>query len=158
MATASKYARARSTSTGKTGVEISISGTDEILKNIILTKDQSARLQQFVKDEGNKLRALAADMCPKDTGRLRQSHRVLTFGRIGAEGEYAAYVVAGGIVVRGRFINYAAAVHEGSRAHDGVPAMPSRPWMRKAIREFGPGFVKRIAKAVKIYGTPGGRA
>ena len=120
-----------------------IKGMTEVLKNLELTKNQRARLQNFLEKEANKVVKTARQIVHVDTGRLRDSHRVLTYGATGRT-TVRVDIAAGGIIVRGRLVNYAQAHHE-----------KVDPWLEKAVRMHSAGYTDRMAKAVKIYGRRG---
>jgi hypothetical protein len=141
------------------GFHMELLGYDQVHKGLKLMKNQRAALMKFLKDEANKLNDLAKSTAPFDKGRLKDSHRVMTrgSGRGGqqtASGmEYSAAVIAGGISVRGRMVDYAAAVHEGNPGHPRPSAgtLKPRPWLRKALERISNGFEKRLARAIKIH-------
>jgi hypothetical protein len=114
--------------------------------NLRLTRNQAPRLQKFLVAEAEKIKKTALTLVPRKTHRLADSHRVLTQGSNVKRGIVQAVVVAGGKSVRGKFVNYAAAVH------DGTPKMTGRPWLQRALNIHKPGFTNRMAKSVKIYG------
>lgn len=122
------------------GFSLRIRGYSETLRNIQRTRNlQGEGLQRFLKQEGEKVVKTAKSIVPVDTGRLKDSHRVLTYGA--AERHFVRVdVVAGGIIIRGRFVNYAAAVHR------------DRPWLMAALRMHEPGYKSRLKKYVKVYG------
>lgn len=133
-----------------------VEGASEILRNLELTKNQKTRLVKFLKDEGGKVIKTAQKLVPFDTGRLHDSHEVVSDTGAGSSDEISVDIVAGGKNIRGRFVNYAAAVHEGNPGHP-IPhlRMPPRPWLANAIKAHGPGYMNRLRKAVKIYGRRG---
>lgn len=124
------------------GFSLHIQGVSEILKNLELTKNQRGRLQKFLEEEANKVIKTAKKIVPVDTGRLRDSHRVLTHGATGRT-TVRVDIVAGGLMVRGRYVNYARAVHNNN------------PWLEAALRVHEHGYQDRLAKAIKIYGRRG---
>ena len=125
-------------------LRLELIGFDEVTHNLRLTKDQHANLQKFVKDEAYKLMDIAKRTVPVATGRLRDSHRVESDGA--DKNLIEASVVAGGLNIRGKFVDYAAAVHEGVKVRSGWP------WLENSLRFLAPGFYQRLKSAVKIYG------
>jgi hypothetical protein len=125
------------------GYRAELKGFSETLRNLKLTKNQQGNLQNFLKKEANKVIATAKAIVPVDTGRLRDSHRVLTGGATGRN-FVKVNIVVGGIIIRGRFVNYAAAVHEGS------PSFPARPWLAMAVKAHAPGYMDRLRRAIKL--------
>lgn len=134
---------------------IEVEGMSEVLKNLELTKNQRKRLQKFLKTEANKIVRTAKKIVPVDTSRLKDSHRILTYGSTG-QSIVRVDIVVGGIVVRGRLVNYAAAVHQGYRQYifgqDTGHRVPGRPWLLAAIQIHAPGYQDRLAEAIKIHG------
>jgi len=127
----------------KGGFSLHVRGYSQTLRNLALLKDQKANLQKFLEDEANKVIRTAKSIVPVATGRLKDTHRVLT-GDAAKRGFVKADIAVGGIFMRGRFVNYAAAVHEGS------PRYPARPWLATALALHAPGYKARLAKAIKI--------
>ena len=141
----------------KGGFMLKISGVNEILRNLELTKNQSARLHKFLKDEANKIKATAQEMVPEDTGRLKESHRVES-SRSSRKDLIAVDILVGGIVVKDRMVSYAAAVHEGYTVKSGPfkgRTGPPRPWLANALKRHEAGYKSRLKKAIKIYGRSG---
>jgi len=140
---------------GSKGFTIEVSGFSEVMRNLELTKNQTDRLYKFLKDEAEKVKAAAIALVPVDKGRLKESHRVEA-ARGSNKDEMRVDVVAGGIHVQGRFVDYAAAVHEGYREFVfGRPTgrnVPGRPWLANAIRAHTPGYMNRLKRAIKIHG------
>lgn len=134
--------------TGK-GFRVKVEGFNEVLKTLSLTKDQTVNLQKFLKEEGHRIVKTARQIVPVKTGRLKDSHRVLTYGTTGKRGFVRVDIVAGGISVRGKFVNYAAAVHEGA------PGMPGRPWLETAAKmHFNDArLLYNLKNSIKIYGS-----
>lgn len=119
------------------GFDIKIHGYSKVLKNLKLTRDQSKNLQAFLEKEAEAVKNTAMTLVHVVTGRLRDSHRVITFGATGAK-VVRADVVVGGKVVRGKFVNYAVVQHE------------RHPWLEMALRMHASGYQERLAKAIKI--------
>lgn len=126
----------------KAGFHMEIKGYGRTLRKLALLKDQKANLQKFLEDEANKVIRTARSIVPVDTGRLKDTHRIFTGGS--KKDFVRADIVVGGIFMRGRFVNYAAAVHEGS------PTYPARPWLATALALHEPGYRARLKKAIKI--------
>jgi len=133
---------------GGKGFTMKITGVQDIIRNLELTKRQKDRVQKFLEDESNTLIKVARETVPVDTSRLKDSHRMLTGGS--KKGFIKADVVAGGISIRGRFVHYAEAVHEGDPKGRGI-ARTSRPWLRMAFEKTNKGYTIRLAKVIKIH-------
>ena len=130
------------------GFSLEVKGYSEVLRGLKLTKNQTKRLQAFLSVEADKVIKTARSLVPIDTARLKDSHRKLHGGAgVGKRGHALRMdVVAGGLSMRGRFVDYASAVHEGS------PRYPTpRPWLANALKLHAPGYTKRLARAIKLY-------
>lgn len=123
--------------TGK-GFRVFIKGYSEALINLKLLKNQNVRLQKFLEKEAAKIVKTAKEIVPYDTGRLHDTHRILTGGATG-KNFVKVTIVAGGIMMRGKFVNYAAKVHK-----------VNKPWLAMARDMHAPGFDVRLGKAIKI--------
>jgi hypothetical protein len=142
---------------------LEVKGAKEIMRNLELTKNQTQRLRRFLKDEGAKVVETAQKLVPKDELRLMESHEVVDHGTHPSptssdSADIAVDVVAGGQSIRGRFVDYAAAVHEGYTVKSGRFAGATReprPWLANAIKRHSPGYMRRLKKAIKIYGRRG---
>ena len=111
----------------------------KVIMNLELAKAQGPLLQKALKKEGEAIVANSKIFVGKKTLRLMQSHRVLTHGAQGKP-TVSVSVVAGGISVRSKLVNYAAAHHANN------------PYLQMAVDLQRPGFEGRIAKAVKLPG------
>ncbi len=120
-------------------VHIAMGEFNAVLANLQLAKGQGPRLQKALVREGNAIVKNSKIFVGKKTHRLEQSHRVLTYGTTGKRG-VRVDVVAGGISVRGKLVNYAAAHHAVN------------PYLQTALDLQWPGFTARMAKAVKLPG------
>lgn len=124
------------------GFSMELKGYSQVLRNLALTKNQKANLQKFLEDEANKVIRTAKSIVPIDTGRLKDSHRIMKDAT--KRDMIRADIVVGGIIIQGRFVGYATAVHEGS------PSYPARPWLAAAIQAHASGYKNRLAKAIKL--------
>lgn len=122
--------------TGK-GFRVFIRGYSETLINLKLLKNQNVRLQKFLEKEAAKIVKTAKEIVHVDTGRLKDTHRILTWGATG-KNFVRVTIIAGGIMMRGKFVNYAAVQHG------------RHPWLAMARDMHAPGFDVRLAKAIKI--------
>lgn len=141
---------------------LEVKGANEIMRNLELTKNQQKRLRKFLLGEGARVMKTAKELVPVDEQRLSDSHEVVDHkGHPGYTGsgksDVAVDIVAGGKSVRGRFVDYAAAVHEGNPGHPIAHLRKGpRPWLANAIKLHSAGYMKRLGKAIKIYGRKGG--
>lgn len=150
----SKFNSNINTGNKSNGFTVRLSGVNDILRNLELTKNQTSRLQKFLIAEAEKIKRTAIELVPKDTLRLAESHRVESSRTFtGSKDVIAVDILVGGISIRGRFVDYAAAVHEGNPKHPIIHLRkPGRPWLARAAQMHAPGFESRLKKAVKIYG------
>ena len=112
---------------------------NKVIANLQLAKAQGPLLQRALKKEGDAIVGNSKIFVGKKTWRLHDSHRVLTYGAQGRP-TVRVDVVAGGISVRGKLVNYAAAHHA------------KNPYLQMAVSIQRPGFTKRISKAIKLPG------
>lgn len=112
----------------------------------------TAELQDELKKVAEKIRKTSMSLTPVDTGALRDSTRVLTKWTGTAapktRGTVGVAVAVGGIVSKGKFVNYAAVVHE---TH---PTMSH--FLKKAVElhanEVRNKIGARIDKLIRRYG------
>ncbi len=117
-----------------------LEGFSDVYNNLELTKDQSARMKKFLKAEAAKVNRLAMEIVPIDTHALQLSHRLEgPFEKGSKAGDITVEVRAGGMMSKGKMVNYATKVH-----------MTNKPWLQMALSMITPGYDKRLANAVKI--------
>lgn len=117
------------------GFRVQIHGYSEILKSLKLNQDQRKNLQEFLEKEAKKIVKSAQQFVHKKTWRLHDSMRVLTGGATGKT--VRVDVVCGGINVRGKFVDYAAAHHT------------INPYLEAAVMAHMDGFKDRLQDAIK---------
>lgn len=121
-------------------LKVDMAEFNKVIANLELAKAQGPLLQRALKKEGDAILVNSKIFVGKKTHRLEQSHRVLTYGTTGKRGSVRVDVVAGGISVRGKLVNYAAAHHD------------KNPYLQMAVDIQKPGFTARISKAIKLPG------
>jgi hypothetical protein len=116
---------------------IHVTGINVVLRNLERTKNQEDAIKDFLEIEAEDIIDRAQEIVPYDTGRLHDSHRK---GAVKTGDRPSIDVMAGGIVVRGKMVNYAKKVHDND------------PWLQEACDMQMRGFTSRLAKTIKIYG------
>jgi hypothetical protein len=120
-------------------MRIDMAEFNRVLTNLSIAKEQGPRLQKALVKEGEAIKKNSMIFVGKKTHRLEQSHRVLTYGAKGKP-TIRVDVAAGGISVRGKLVNYAAAHHAVN------------PYLQAALDLQRPGFEQRMTKAIKLPG------
>lgn len=121
-------------------VEVKLTGFEKVNNNLFkLKKKGREAAQKFLKAEAQKLRKASMARTPVKTGALQASTRVLSFGSTGRR-QLSISVVVGGVVRKGKFVGYAAKVHEDH---------PTKSkFLATALTLLKPGMAKRLQEVI----------
>lgn len=100
-----------------------------------------SQVNKTIAEEVEQLLIEAKELAPVETGRLRDSGRLVK--RKGPSGVMYE-IVFGGVTRKGKFVDYAVAVHELHRTKS--------QYLQKAVAKRVPGLPDKIAKKVKLKG------
>ena len=102
-------------------------------------KDVIKQTNDALRQELEQMLVTAMELAPVESGRLRDSGRIEK--RKGPSG-VKFQLIFGGVTRKGKFVDYAAHVHELHRTNS--------QYLRKAVAKREPGLADRIAKKVKL--------
>ena len=107
-------------------------------------------IQEALEEEADKILAMAQTLTPVDTGRLKESGRVIKPRRDATKTKFEYVIIFGGIQVRGLFIDYALEVHERT---DVPHRVGQAKYLSTAFRMALPGLAKRIEARLDLEGN-----
>lgn len=122
------------------GIAISIQGLDEAIRVLErLKRHPEKRLKETFRSEAGKILNRAKSLTPVDTGRLRDSGRLI-------EVKDGIAIAFGGMIVRGVDVDYAVYVHERTDQHHKVG---QAKFLDRAVREARGRVGKAISDKMK---------
>jgi hypothetical protein len=128
----------------KHGIYVTTEGFEEVQRTLLKMRNSAGpELQKALVKEAKIIKELSRLMTPIKTGRLHDSTRVVTGGAVPKKGYIVVQVIAGGIMVRGIMVNYAALVHETHRSKS--------HFLLKALKLRERGFEQRVKTNVKKF-------
>lgn len=133
---------------GKGSGKVHVKGTSRWKSEVQkFGEDYLAQAKEAVFEELNRVLQETLEITPIDTGRLRESGRVFRPKSSKREMRVSFNVMFGGVKIRGREVDYAAAVHEATDVNfkRGQAKYLETTWAR-----LGPGFAQRVANRIKL--------